>query len=58
MFIQECKFTTPSMAASVICGSSKAGRTAWNTSSGQAYTDWDAEQVATASSRSYAIGAP
>lgn len=48
VFTQDCKFTSPSMAASVICGSSIAGRTAWKTSNGQTYADWDAEQVATA----------
>lgn len=48
VFTQDCKFASPSMAASIICGSSKAGRTAWKTSSGQTYADWDAEQVATA----------
>jgi hypothetical protein len=49
VFTQDCKFTSPSMAASVICGFAVSGRTAWKTSSGQTYADWDAEQVATTS---------
>jgi predicted GIY-YIG superfamily endonuclease len=46
VFTADCKFTSPSMAASVICGSSQNGRIAWKLASGKTYAEWEAEQNA------------
>jgi predicted GIY-YIG superfamily endonuclease len=47
VFTTDCKFTSPSTAAAVICGYSINGRIAWKLDNGKTYAEWDAEQNAT-----------
>ncbi|MDA3961490.1 MAG: DUF4357 domain-containing protein [Planctomycetota bacterium] len=46
-FTENVPFSSPSAAGTVICARNTNGRTAWKTSSGQTYADWqDARQQA------------
>lgn len=46
VFTADCKFTSPSTAAAVICGYRINGRNAWKLDNGKTYAEWEAEQNA------------
>ncbi len=49
VFSKDCSFASPSVSASIVCGSAINGRTAWKLASNKPYTDWETEQIAATS---------
>lgn len=49
IFSKDCSFTSPSIAASVVCGSNTNGRTAWKLTPNKTYADWEVDQMPAAS---------
>ena len=50
VFSTDCSVTSPSTAASIVCGANKNGRKAWKLATNKTYADWEADQIAAANS--------
>ncbi|WP_394813116.1 DUF4357 domain-containing protein [Methylobacter psychrophilus] len=53
VFSKDCSVKSPSIAASIICGTAKAGPTAWKLPSNKTYAEWDMERMAGDSTASF-----